>query len=327
MSETNGKVIFIDWGIFMFRPIKSYSAQVRAKMEKIDQIETEMKQTSDFKRQEYLRNKLEEAKNQFVLPPEWTSMNMIQSCLKHVGLNKEDIVVIACDYGHSWRKDYDQNYKANRKEAREKDPYVDWNVMFKRFNKLQETLDENTPFRFIKVHRFEADDIIAYGTEYYSDKTCIIVSSDSDYEQLCARPNVRIFSPVSKKYKIVKNPYLLIAKKVKKETADNLITPVLTEEDYKTRMLIVNLLELPEFVTSTLKDYYEELLLDNKEFNYENLPYQSMRKRYQEIYEQNKVVDYDTCIEKIVKKEQRKRKKGTGKTNKKGAKQNGEKNS
>jgi len=326
MTENKGKVIFIDWGIFMFRPIKSYSAQVRAKMEKIDQIEQELKQTSNFQRQTILRKQLEDAKQQFVLPPEWTSLNMIQSCLKHVGLNKEDIVVIAVDYGHSWRKDYDQNYKANRKAVREKDPYVDWNVMFKRFNKLQEKLNEHTPFRFVKIHRFEADDIIAFGTEYYSDRTCVIVSSDSDYEQLCARPNVRIFSPVSKKYKIVKNPYLLIAKKVKKETADNLITPVLTEEDYKTRMLIVNLLELPEFVTSTIKPYYEELLIDHKEFNYEELPYQSMRKRYQEIYNQDRVVDYDKCIEKIIKKEQRKRKKSKEKS-KKGAKDNGKKNS
>ncbi|MHA1437919.1 MAG: hypothetical protein ACTSPD_10115 [Promethearchaeota archaeon] len=309
IENKKSKIIFLDFGIFMFRPIKSYSAQVRAKMEKIDQIEQELKQTSNFQRQTILRKQLEETKDRFVLPPEWTSLNMIQSCLKHVGLNKEDTVIIACDYGHSWRKDYDQNYKANRKALREKDPYVDWNKMFKRFNILRDKIDEHTPFRVIKVHRFEADDIIAYGTEYYNDRICVIVSSDSDYEQLCARPNVRIFSPISKKYKLIKNPYLLIAKKVKKEASDNLLTPVLSEEDYKTRMLLVNLLELPEFVTSTLKPYYDELLLDNKEFHYDKIPYQSMQKRFKEIYDKNKEVDYDKCIEKIVKKEQRQRKK------------------
>ena len=208
--------------------------------------------------------------------------------IKKVGLNPEDTLIIAVDSPHgNWRKEIDSAYKANRKEMREKSD-IDWSSMFSQFQSLLENLEAYTPFHSIIVERMEADDIIAYGCKKFQDRVNIVLSADSDYEQLYAYPNIKMFSPISKRYKEVKNPYRIILNKIRKETADNLISPILTEEDYKRREMLVNLLKLPSEVEEAIDPFLENL--HEKNWNYEKIYFQTLVPRLKTIYSQDNVV-------------------------------------
>jgi len=258
------KIIFVDWGIIMFRSIFSN-----------------------------LKNKR--------VPATYTAISMLIGNLKKVGIDKEDIVIIAADSPKgSWRKEVDSAYKANRKKAREKFD-INWKEQFRSFWNLLEKLEMYTPFHTISLDKLEADDIIAYACKKFQDQTCVVISSDGDYEQLFVYPNVKIFSPISKHYKAYVDPYKVLAKKIEREASDNLITPILNELDFEKRNKIVNLMTLPKEIEEQINGYFD--ILPEKDWDIQKLPYVSLHDRFETIYEKNKVVD----INKIKRK---KRKKG-----------------
>jgi len=248
---TASKILWIDFGYFMFRAIYGW-------------------------------------KKNPAIPPTYMCLVSIISNLKKVGLNPEDTVIIAVDSPKgSWRKEVDSDYKANRRAQREKDD-IDWDSIFESFNLLIEQIEACTPFHAIVVDKMEADDIIAYGCKKYQDTTSIILSADSDFEQLCAYPKVRIFSPLSKKYKEVKNPYKVVLQKIRKEASDNLISPILSKADYERRNKIVNLIKLPEEIEATISPYFD--FLPEKPWDIESLPFETLHSRLLNIYAQDRVV-------------------------------------
>ena len=257
------KVILIDWSMLMFPTIFTY-----------------FKMPDDKK-----------------MLPTYTCLLKLIACLRRVGLNPDDTVIIALE-GRSWRKKEDANYKANRVyDERLK-------VWFPKFNELIKQVDASTPFHFVRVHIAEADDVIAYGVRYFKDKECIIISADSDFEQLCAFDNVKIFSPKSKRYKIVKDPYKVLAKKIEEEKSDNLITPILTKADYEKRKRLVNLLTLPEEVEKQIEKEFKKL--EEKEFDVSLFPYR-LKDRFMDVYLDDKIVQVG---DKLKKKHKRRKKKG-----------------
>jgi hypothetical protein len=252
LMTTNKRYLLVDWGYLMFRAIFSWLKTKQA-------------------------------------TPVYTSFNMLIANLKRVGITENDIVIIATDSPKgSWRKEVDCAYKANRKEAREKHD-IDWSKTFQEFNEFIEKLDSYTPFHVIQIDKLEADDIISYGCRKFKDNECVIISADSDYEMLMAFKNVKVFSPLRKKYKDIKNPYALLAQKIKKETADNLVTEIHSQEDYDRRKKIVNLLELPPEIDSLVEERLNDL--PTKEFVYEQLPFHSLRERLKHLFVSDKKVD------------------------------------
>jgi len=249
----NNKIVWIDFGYFMFRAIYGW-------------------------------------KNNRSTPPTYMCLASIISNLKKVGLRPEDTVIIAVDSPKgNWRKEIDSEYKANRKEKREQED-IDWKKIFAQFQELLEVLEANTPFHSIVVDKMEADDIIAYGCKRFQDQENIILSADSDYEQLCVYPKVKLFSPLSKRYKHVDNPYRVLLKKIRKETADNLVTPILTQEDYKKRKLIVNLVDLPEEIEQAIDPFLDNF--HEKNWNYERIYFPTLRERLKTIYSQDYIVSF-----------------------------------
>lgn len=250
------RIIFVDFSVFMFRSI-----------------------FGSYKQKD---NKI---------PATYSTMSMILASLKEVKATSEDKIIIACDSPKgSWRKDYDSDYKGNRKAKRDTFD-IDWKAEFENYRVLKLNIAANTPFIVLEGDKLEADDIIAYGVRHYSPNPCIIISTDSDYEQLACFPHVRLFSNVSKKFKIVKNPFKLLAKKIEQERTDNLMSPILTEADYKKRKMLVDLTTLPDFVEIQCKN-----VLDNsensaiiREFNFANLRHKSLHKRYIELFNKPKV--------------------------------------
>jgi hypothetical protein len=240
---------------------------------------------------------------------------MMLSSLRKIGIDPYDTIIIACDYGHSWRKEIEKEYKANRQEHRNQYPDIDWQLMYNKFNVLLDKLDQSTDWYVVKENHLEADDWMAVGSRYFKDQEVILVTYDADMEQLCLYDNVKVFSPLIKVkgkkggYKIVKNPYNVLAKKIGKEQADNLISPIENEQDYEKRQMVVSLLELPEWVETTAKNKFSTL--SKTDYNPDYFPFQSLKNKFTNLYnDKSQIVTYQECLEAKDKKKKRKAKNG-----------------
>jgi len=106
-------------------------------------------------------------------------------------------LVLCYDSKHYWRRDYFPQYKANRKKSREKSDQ-DWDAIFECLNTIKEEIRTNMPYKFLEVYGAEADDIIATICSEY-DEEIMILSGDKDFIQLQKFPNVKQYSPITKK--------------------------------------------------------------------------------------------------------------------------------
>lgn len=118
-------------------------------------------------------------------------------------------MVIACDAGDVWRKDYFPEYKWSRKANRDKDSKIDWKAVFGIVTKIREEIVANFHYKVVLVPRTEADDIIGVlvetTQEFGNCEEVMIVSSDKDFAQLQKYSNVHQFSPITKK--VIKEPH------------------------------------------------------------------------------------------------------------------------
>ena len=113
-------------------------------------------------------------------------------------------LVLCYDSKHYWRRDYFPQYKSGRRKSREKSD-LDWNAIFLCLNKIRDELRDNLPYKFVEVYGAEADDIIGVLCSEYSEEI-MIISGDKDFIQLQKFPNVKQYSPITKKMVNGKNP-------------------------------------------------------------------------------------------------------------------------
>jgi len=222
-------------------------------------------------------------RNCSAVPATYTYMRMILGYLKRIGTTIEDRVIIAEDFG-SWRKKVDPMYKAQRKDLREKSEDKDfWDEMFKEFNLFIEKISSCLPWHFIKIYDCEADDIASVCVRYYNDyDEKILVSSDRDWEQICQIDKVKIFSTITKKYKIVPAPMKVLLEKIQGDKSDNLLEKPKNEVEYEKRKLIVNLLELPNYIEEPIKTILSNLI--PKGVNWKKIPFRSLRIELEKLY-------------------------------------------
>ena len=119
-------------------------------------------------------------------------------------------LVLCYDDKHCWRKDYFPYYKQNRKKARSQSS-LDWNELFDILTKIQNELEENFPYKVLKINGAEADDIIAILSNKISStpnlyEEILIISGDKDFIQLHQSDNVKQYSPTLKKFVVDENP-------------------------------------------------------------------------------------------------------------------------
>ena len=105
--------------------------------------------------------------------------------------------------------------------------------------------------------------------------------------------------------------------KIRKEASDNLISEVLTEEDYDNRKQIVTLLELPQYVIDKMLPALEEIAPLVKEYFYPEAFGVGICKKLLTLYDQDKIISYDSCRVKFEKKLIKKRKEDVKKKNEK----------
>jgi 5'-3' exonuclease len=111
-------------------------------------------------------------------------------------------VVIAVDGAHPWRRDIFPHYKAKRREGREQDDTSD--IIYEYMDIIRQELENNFPYKVVKLDGVEADDVIAViikkNVKKWFTNKYLIISSDKDFQQLQKYPNVTQYSPVLKKF-------------------------------------------------------------------------------------------------------------------------------
>jgi hypothetical protein len=244
------------------------------------------------------------------IPVTYTALNIAISLLYRLDVEPDDLIIVACDGRNSWRKDYESAYKDNRKERRQESG-IDWEKCFSQLGKLVDELNNGLNWHFIKVDRMEADDVMAVACRYYKDQQVILATHDKDLEQMWCYPNVRIFSTLTKKWKIRPDDFDLTrlqAEKIYKETTDNMVTPILSDDDYEKRRLCVVLDTLPESVELLIQDELKKIA--PKPDDVYSITSKSLQARYANLYnDKSKVISYEGQIAKEKSKDENKAKK------------------
>lgn len=152
----------------------------------------------------------------------WRHMFM-NSLFNSIKQFKPSKVIMAYDSKPSWRYKIYSEYKANRKEARDK-AVVDFEKFFPIFNQFTDQIKNTfTKLYIMEVPNCEADDIIAVlCKETFKNDDIIIISSDSDMNQLLT-DKVKIYDPMKKKMIECINPQQdLLIKIITGDKTDNI---------------------------------------------------------------------------------------------------------
>ena len=106
-------------------------------------------------------------------------------------------MVLCYDSRHYWRRDYFPEYKHSRRKSRGTDD-KNWDIIFNCLNTIKEEVKSNMPYKSVEVYGAEADDVIATLCSESSNEV-MILSGDKDFIQLQKFPNVKQYSPITKK--------------------------------------------------------------------------------------------------------------------------------
>ena len=177
------------------------------------------------------------------------ALHITFNSIKKAWLDFSGTHVVFCLEGRSWRKDFYEPYKRNRKETRDamnakeaEEDRVFWEI----FDEFKQFVTEKTNCTVMQHPRLEADDLIAGWVQSHPNDNHVIISTDGDFAQLIA-PNVKQYNGVSnvttthegyfdekgklvvdKKTKEVKpapNPeWLLFEKCMRGDTSDNVFS-------------------------------------------------------------------------------------------------------
>jgi len=106
--------------------------------------------------------------------------------------------VVFCLEGRSWRKDHYEPYKRNRQVARdaltEKQQEED-TVFWEAFDTFKDFVADKTNCTVLQHKELEADDLIAGWIQQHPDVDHVVISTDTDFQQLIA-PNVKLYNGV-----------------------------------------------------------------------------------------------------------------------------------
>ena len=127
------------------------------------------------------------------------AMHLVFTSIKKVwkDLGAEHLIVAL--EGRSWRRDFYTPYKAHRRAAAaERSPreVEEDKVFFEAIDDFIQFLTNKTNCTVLRHPNAEADDMIARWIDLHPDDNHVIVSSDSDFQQLLA-PNVKIYNGIS----------------------------------------------------------------------------------------------------------------------------------
>ena len=174
-------------------------------------------------------------------------------------------------------------YKAQRKAVREERQTPEWwTKQYRSFDTLFEQLDKAVNWQRIAIWGMEADDIASVASRYYKDREVILISSDKDWEMIAIFENVKVFSPISKKFKEIKNPMGVLMEKIQGDISDNLKEKPSNEKEFEIRKQIVDLTQLPEEIERPIKEALDKMLPKNLYIH--KLPFRSIGIEMKKLY-------------------------------------------
>ena len=151
------------------------------------------------------------------------AFHIIMNCVKKSWREYNGTHIVWCMEGKSWRKSVYPEYKLNRVVARlakTEREQEDGKLMLAAFDDFCKYITEKTNITSLRCPIAEADDLIAKWIHDHPDDNHVIISSDSDFNQLLA-PNVIIYNG-PQKYILTDSGYydekgkLIVDKKTKK---------------------------------------------------------------------------------------------------------------
>lgn len=224
-------------------------------------------------------------------------------------------LVICCDDKNYWRKDLFPYYKAHRKEDREKSD-LDWGAIFDALNNIREELKETFPYRVIQVPRAEADDIIGtlvdrFGVHLKNDDSekILILSGDKDFGQLQKYVNVDQFSPITKKWIRVNDPFRFLKEHILKGDRGDGIPNFLSNDSCiiaKERQKPLAKKKIDEWVDLEPEQFCNETMLRNYHRNQELVDLSfvpvEIRQQVNEMYDKYNIPERKGLLNFFIKK-------------------------
>jgi 5'-3' exonuclease len=110
-------------------------------------------------------------------------------------------MLLALDSQNNWRKDFYPDYKGTRAKGKEGGD-LNWDEVYGVIDEIVEAIQENFPFKVLKVPKTEADDIGGtLSTLLGNERPVILVTSDHDWLQnLTHGKYVKMYDPIKKEY-------------------------------------------------------------------------------------------------------------------------------
>lgn len=140
-------------------------------------------------------------------------------------------MVLVFDSGDYWRKEEFPHYKGTRKLKQNEDRDL-WANLWNIVGTIREELEDNFPYKVMRVGRAEADDIIAYLTKkHYKREGVMIISSDKDFQQLQRYEGVKQYSPKKKGNMICANPKEFLIEHIIRGDSSDGIPNILSDDD------------------------------------------------------------------------------------------------
>ena len=127
------------------------------------------------------------------------ALHIILTSIKKVWNQFDGTHTVFCLEGRSWRKDVYTPYKANRKVVANKrtpQEVEDDAVFFETMDHFVKFISTQTNCSVLRHSEAEADDMIARWIALHPDDQHIIISSDSDFQQLISK-NVKIYNGIA----------------------------------------------------------------------------------------------------------------------------------
>mgnify|MGYP000650337352 FL=1 len=118
------------------------------------------------------------------------ALHIIFNSVKKVWNEFNGTHTVFCLEGRSWRKDFYPPYKANRKVAaakRSEREVEEDKVFFESMDEFIKFVTEQTNCTVLRHPNAEADDMIARWIALHPDDQHVVISSDSDFQQLIAK--------------------------------------------------------------------------------------------------------------------------------------------
>jgi len=152
--------------------------------------------------------------------------NVLNSIFSVVTKYNPDKLILAFDEKGSWRYEYYADYKAHRKDARDKNKIqIDWDRFFVVFDSFIEDIKNTfTNVYVLKLPKTEGDDIIGVlSLDVFTSEKIIIVSNDSDMHQLLSNPNIYQHDPKTMNFIECINPKTELEMKILQgDSSDNI---------------------------------------------------------------------------------------------------------